>query len=356
MNSKLILSNAEFLVRFASQQATSPKRPFCWVLGSGASEKSGIPLGRDLAKKWLEEMHAGSSAAKKSTPPIKDWANAEFGGKITGFEYDLATNYYPFLYQQRYKQNPEEGFLLLESMVAKAKPSFGYKVLAQIMAHTAHRAAVTTNFDNLLASAINLYTTQLPFVCGHELLADFVIRSLRRPLIAKIHRDLLLAPQNDLDNMAHLPKQWEAPLTALFDQYTPIIVGFGDAGGSGGSLMRFLEKLPPSKSGLFWCYRENEDGAVPAQEIQSIVERHNGKLVPILGFDELMFQLWPVLNLTLARHELDEKYKNLVNDYQEGFHLLADQIKGRAKSSNGETVRSTIKSAEQALKQLGQDS
>jgi hypothetical protein len=69
-------------------------------------------------------------------------------------------------------------------------------VLAQIMADKQHKAAVTTNFDNLLADALAVYTRALPLVCGHESLTGFIRPNLQRPLIAKIHRDLLLNPKN----------------------------------------------------------------------------------------------------------------------------------------------------------------
>ena len=55
----------------------------------------------------------------------------------------------------------------------RAEPSFGYSVLAKILAETRHRVVITTNFDNLVADALSLYTSKHPLVCGHESLSIF---------------------------------------------------------------------------------------------------------------------------------------------------------------------------------------
>jgi hypothetical protein len=352
MKSNLLLSNAGFLDRFMELHTSKPKRPFCWILGTGASASSGIPMGRDLTQKWLTEMYERVTSPKSS---LKEWVNQEFQS-VPGFTYETATNFYPYIYQCRYQKNPEQGIAFLEAMLEAAKPSFGYKVLAQIMASTIHKVAVTTNFDNLISTSITLYTEKEPFVCGSESLADFVIATLRRPLVAKIHREFLLASLNDPDEIIHLDTDWEQPLTELFRQYTPIIVGFGDLGGSGGSLMRFLQQLPPLKSGMFWCYRERTEDALPAKEIQSIVKHHNGQLIPILGFDELMFELSDVLKMTLPQNELADKHSKLVNEYGEAFFHIAKHLISLQSVGNSATLTTAIKCAKAALARLDEDS
>jgi hypothetical protein len=352
----IILSNAEFLNRFTKLHHKKPARPFCWVLGTGASISSGVPMGRELTERWLSEMYDAKFRTKKTKPSIQEWADKEFKNKIPGFEYERATNLYPFIYQQRYAANPEQGISFIEGILEKAKPNLGYKALAQMLTFTAHKVAITTNFDNLISAAVTLFTNKEPLVTGHELLTKPVIRSLRRPIVAKIHRDLFLAPQQTPNEIAHLSVEWKKPLTEIFKHYTPIIVGFGDKGGSGGSLMRFLEGVPPIEGGIYWCYREKKD-VPPVKEIQSIVKRHKGHLVPIVGFDELMFQLWDALKLTTGLNEFQEKCDALLNGYQGAFHDFADGIIALKKGTdNSETLSSTIISAEAALKRVSEES
>jgi hypothetical protein len=63
--------------------------------------------------------------------------------------------------------------IALEEM-SHAEQSYGYSVLAQIMASHQHKVAVTTNFDNLIADPISIYTDDFPLVCGHESLTGFL--------------------------------------------------------------------------------------------------------------------------------------------------------------------------------------
>jgi hypothetical protein len=144
-------------------------------------------------------------------------------------------------------------YAFLENAMADKEPSYGYSVLAQILAHTRHQVVITTNFDNLVGDALSIYTRTFPFICGHESLTSFVRPDLRHPLIAKIHRDLLLEPINTSEGTAALSPRWIKALSEIFTFYTPIVLGYG---GNDGSLMDFLSSLKrPVTGGLFWCHR-----------------------------------------------------------------------------------------------------
>jgi tetratricopeptide (TPR) repeat protein len=295
-----------------------PDRPFCWVLGSGASFQSGIPTGSSLVLQWLKELHEMEDLKGRS---LKDWATADNLG-IKNFDFEKAANFYPWVYWRRYRKFREEGYAFLENAMEAAEPSYGYSVLAQIMADTKHKASVTTNFDNLIADALAIYTRALPLVCGHESLTGFIRPNLQRPLVAKIHRDLLLNPKNEPTELEKLPDEWVSALKMIFESYTPIVIGYG---GNDGSLMGLLKSLPPIKGGIFWCYRTVD---VPDARIHEIVEHHDGSLVPILGFDELMLQLWQKLKLDDPRPELQKTHETRVMEWQRQFEELNKRVKG----------------------------
>ena len=158
------ITTAGFLSEFLSRHKKMSDRPFCWVLGSGASYQSGIPTGGTLALQWLSELHEMEDF---NCLPLERWATAENLG-IKGFELKNAASFYPFIYQRRFRDFKEQGYAFLEDVIAGAEPSYGYSVLAQIMASYKHKVAVTTNFDNLIADAISIYTDAFPLVCGHE--------------------------------------------------------------------------------------------------------------------------------------------------------------------------------------------
>lgn len=327
-----------FLDEFVRRHEQMTDRPFCWVLGSGASIQSGIPTGGVLANQWLKEIHKLEDFDKL---PIEAWATAENLG-IPGFEFWRAANFYPWIYQRRFRDHKEQGYAFLEKVMDSAEPSFGYSVLAQIMANTHHKVAITTNFDNLVADALSIYTRIFPLVCGHESLTGYIRANLRRPLVAKIHRDLLLAPLSNPDEIANLPGEWTAALKKIFERFTPIVIGYG---GNDGSLMGFLKTLDPIEGGIFWCYREGNEIDL---NIHEVVEHHHGRLVPIAGFDEVMLQLQEKLQLPFLLPQLKSLNDKRVADYQKQFEALTAVLRKPAESPAAEQARKPARQAAEA--------
>jgi tetratricopeptide (TPR) repeat protein len=319
-----------------------PDRPFCFVLGSGASKQSGIPTGAELVARWLRELHEMEDDTGRR---LEEWATAENLG-IEGFCYEKAERFYPPIYQRRFSDYKEEGYAFLENALDGREPSFGYSVLAQVLATTHHKVAITTNFDNLIADALATYMRTYPFVCGHESLTGYIRQDLRRPLIAKIHRDLLLQPKSNPDEIAKLPDQWTLALTRIFARFTPIVLGYG---GNDGSLMSFLESLTPIEGGIFWCHRDVNQ---PDERVCNVVSRHpGGGLVPITGFDELMLQLQEQLKLPFLLPEMERREKQRVDDYQKQFERLTASIRAPGKTPADEKAKEAVREAAQAAVQ-----
>jgi tetratricopeptide (TPR) repeat protein len=332
-----------FLNEFKRRHDQMQDRPFCWILGSGASVQSGIPTGKTLSNLWLNELHELEDFQGKS---IDEWASAETLG-IKAFEYAQAADFYPWIYQRRFRDYKEQGYAFLENVMDHAEPSFGYSVLAQIMALTPHKVAITTNFDNLMADALSIYTRIFPLVCGHESLTGYIRSTLRRPLIAKIHRDLLLAPLSNPDEIAKLPGEWAAALTKIFDRFTPIVIGYG---GNDGTLMGFLGSLEPVEGGMFWCYREGDE---IDSKIQEVVQHHHGRLVPVAGFDEVMLQLQEKLQLPFLLPILQSVHEKRVAEYQKQFEDLTTKLRAPAENPAVEEARKPARdAAETAVERL----
>ncbi len=293
---------------------------FVWVLGAGASLASGIPLGSELVDRWLKELHVREDGGKT---PLEDWATAQNLG-INGFKYADRASFYPKVYERRFREYPDEGYAYLESVMADADPSPGYSILAAALAGQLpdrpprHNAVVTTNFDNLVADALSIYTDTFPFVCGHESLTPFVRVAMRRPVVCKIHRDLLLAPQNDRRSLHRLHDAWGTALRALFEHYTPLFIGYG---GNDDTLMDLLESLPPGdiKGQMIWCYYEDEK---PSERIVNLVADHKGILVPVPDFDLLMVLLGEKMGIGLLAEEIGRRAGARTEQYRDRIQRL----------------------------------
>jgi len=289
---------------------------YVWVLGAGASHASGIPLGSQLVDEWLKEIYLRENHEGTS---LKDWATDNRLG-IKGFEFEQRASFYPRIYERRFREYPDEGYAYLESVMAGRDPSPGYSILASALASAPprHNVVVTTNFDNLVADALSIYTDTFPFVAGHESLTSFVRVSMRRPLICKIHRDLLLAPQNDSRSLKRLHDAWGMALRALFQHYTPLFMGYG---GNDDTLMDLLESLQSSdiKGEMIWCYH---DKARPSERIVDVVTNLNGILVPVPDFDLLMILLGERMQINLLDEEIGRRASKRTQRYRDRIQRL----------------------------------
>ena len=333
-------TTAGLLDHFVKIQREMQDRAFCFVLGAGASASSGIPTGGQLVWNWLGELQRQLDP-EHDRRPLAEWATAANLG-IPGFEIARAAEFYPQVFELRFNADPDEGYAALESVMQGREPSIGYSVLAQILATMRHRVIITTNFDNLVADALSDFTDTYPFVCGHESLTGFVRSRMRRPLLAKIHRDLLMAPISDPEAVAKLQLGWEPVLRDLLKNFSPIFIGYG---GNDGSLMNLLDAIRPGDIAgrLIWCYWHK--GGIPSDRIRALVAKHRGVLVPILGFDELMLQLGARLELPLLDNVIEERARERATRYRKAVEDIRQRLGAPAESREVEQATAPAREA-----------
>ena len=334
------LSAVGFLDEFMWIHEQMEDRLFAFILGAGASVTSGIPAGGALVRTWLEELRR-LAVGDDDSLTLETWATEENLG-IPSFSLKEAASFYPQVYDRRFGRDPEVGYAYLENVMSRAEPSIGYSVLSTVLARTRHKVVITTNFDNLVADALSIYTDTFPLVCGHESLAGFARVRLRRPLVAKIHRDLLLAPRSDPAGTAKLGSPWTDVLGKLLGEYTPVVIGYG---GNDGGLMGFLESLAPNhlRGGIHWCYR-SQDGK-PNGRICSLVAEHSGGLVPIVGFDEFMIQLNERFGYKLLAEEIERKASARAKRYREQFEKFQSSLAQGKRDPDAEEAAKPIREA-----------
>jgi tetratricopeptide (TPR) repeat protein len=320
-DNRLVITESGFLTEFLSQHTQRTDRPFCFILGAGASRSSGIPTGGELAHVWLRELHEAENFDRLS---LDEWATPARLG-IEGFVKSHAANFYPQLYQRRYGDHEQAGYAFLESQMEGKEPSYGYSVLAYLLSETTHRVVVTTNFDNLVADALSIHSSRFPLVIGHDSLAQYAAVELRRPLVAKIHGALGFSPKNQPDDISQLPEGWQKALARILDRYTPIVLGYG---GNDGSLMGFLQALPshvPDR--IYWCILASGAGGVDSlahvsTTVRDYVQSRRGRFVPITGFDELMAKLLTKLR---EKGSVPDLYQRLQDRHRQRERNYDDQ-------------------------------
>ncbi len=290
---KISLHNFKYTLR--DIHTNTENRKFCFVIGAGASYKSGIPTGGQLAKKWFAEIKE-----RYSTDELEQWKT-----EVKLNENDLAAHY-GAIYRKRFESDKTSGYEFLVQAMRDAKPTFGHIVLAQILSKAPGNCILTTNFDSLIESSIYQYTDKTPLVCGHESLSGYARPSSIHPLIIKIHRDLLLSPKSDPDEISKLDDGWKEPLDNIFSSHIAIVIGYG---GNDGSLMDYFEKMN-KPSNFFWCGRK---GSPASQRVEKLIEKMDGSYIEIDGFDEMMQELlWVFDEIKPIKEELDAITKSRI--------------------------------------------
>ena len=310
------LTQAEFLMHYDDRHRYPERsRPFCFILGAGASVESGILAARALVDKWLEELHAVAQTAKS----VKDWVN-EGGLDISGLTYDRRAEFYNAIYDIRFRDREEDGARFLESVVSDKQPSYGYAVLAQLLAGR-DRVVITTNFDSLASDAVFQFGGSAPFICGHESLAGFITSTRGRPIIVKLHRDILTGPINSSNGVESLATAWHQPVHDVLSQYTPVFIGYG---GNDGSLMTFLEALPEGiPDRVYWCQYKHDD---VNERVAAYLQHPKRWLIKIDGFDQLMQSLEKKLQLPDLVDELERINSIRVLNLRASRNKLIDSL------------------------------
>jgi Tfp pilus assembly protein PilF len=317
-------------------------RRFCFILGSGASKTSGVPTGAELVDRWLpmlQRKHDPKHVSRK----IEDWATETNLG-IPKFTYEKRAEFYAQVFHATFGHNFETGYGELEQLIEKARPRVGYSVLAQILAQTRHCVVITTNFDNCVADALATYTDKLPLILGHEALAGFAQVEPRRPLIVKVHHDLLLNPKNTPAEIGQLSEGWRTALCALFSRYTPIVLGYG---GNDDGFMNFLandKSCCMPQGNMFWLHRIK--GGPPKHErIRKVMARHKGVFVPCVGFDEIMSQLRAALGYPLLADEIEKKARERAKEYREQIEEVQKRLKEADEQAEESAAVAEVKKA-----------
>ena len=370
------------------QESNRNGERFCFVLGSGASAKSGIPTGGELEMDWMNCIMGEKE--DDETPPMdanimRECADKLYEENLMDHEFAeieeawkkakeenkefMPSEYYFDLYRLRFHPNRRNGYRYLERIMEKCEPSLGYRVLALLLTKNylkpqdipptncdrdcaakkkdehsnQNNLVITTNFDSLTEDALFIYSDKKPLVVSHESLAAYMDSDIQRPVVAKVHRGLMYDPFNSPEETNKLKEEWREALNYAFCTYTPIVIGYG---GGDGSLMSFLEEDDtPIRHGLYWCYVD--EYGLPGRNIQKFVEKKGGYLIPIKSFDELMLKIGAALYGEEISKEETKEY--LVNQCEQRTKQYEKRVEELERTSSEQTRTSTADVGEDSL-------
>ncbi len=322
MNELLKIPMTELIKDFREMPGESHAQRFCFVLGAGASISSGIKSGQQLVAIWEEYLKSRYGEAHEA------WKQKH---NITP---ENRASFYSKYYERRFP-DPNRGYSFMEREMEKASPSGGYAALAYLLCRNESRSnlVLTTNFDHLTEDAVSRQQGVLPLVVGHESLAHYVSyyvkEGIRRPIIVKIHRDLLMEPKNTEDEIETLDPRWEEPLDLVFTNYHPVFIGYA---GNDNSLMDYLignsDKFKRNAWKLpYWTLYGNE---ALRGKAKAFMEAAGGFVVPGCDFDELMILLGDELGFKLKT--ADEVAEAARKEHEEIAKIINEVLTKKTRS------------------------
>lgn len=299
----------------------STDEKYCFILGAGASVSSNIKAAQSCATDWINELKQltgdeYSSEIKRRIAIIKEmmkqvpFTEDVYNAYVKCLDSFIDENKMPNVsefsddyfasYDLRYCKAEEEGRKYFLNLIQDKYPNSGYFVLAKMLINEAFPSdiVITTNFDNLMETAIRLSGVE-PFVIGHESLAKYALRPISgKPTIMKIHRDAVFGGFNSKLNTSVLSPNWSTSLLQILKDYVPIVIGYT---GTDNSLMQVIREHPFSK--IYWCHMPEE---LPKESITSLLnksrnkqfenESSNGYAVEISGFDDVIVLIHDALS------------------------------------------------------------
>ena len=291
---------------------------FCFILGSGASRNSGIKTGLDMIGEWRKELlnnYGGDMDSIRRAAERLHYAPEEWE-PIFKDGYQPDSKHYFVMYDLMFARTVRAGYDFMEKAMANAKPSIGYYCLASILSSPQNRSnlVITTNFDTLTEDALFFFSGKHPLVLGHERMASFLRSDTDRPIVAKIHRDMLLEPMSRQEEMRKLKEEWSKALRNVLPNCIPIVIGY--AGGDN-TLMDLLKDESLKCRKLYWCNHISQKDL--DDDAAAVIANHSGEWVQIPGFDELLFQMAKNLELVPSEEALRASTETRIKQYQDTY-------------------------------------
>lgn len=254
----------------------SNKGVYALLLGSGISRAARIPTGWEITLDLVRKVAALQGANCEPDP-------AAWFTTATGKAPD-----YSELLDALAKTPPERQQLLRdywepteqERQEGAKLPTRAHRAIAELVKRGYIRVILTTNFDRLLETALQDVGIQ-PTVLSS---ADHVAGAL--PLIhtsctvVKLHGDYLdTRIRNTPDELAKYPKEFDALLDRVFDEFGLIVAGWSAEWDE--ALRAALTRAPSRRFTTYWAAKGK-----PGERAAQLIAQRQAQLIDIAGADE----------------------------------------------------------------------
>jgi Tfp pilus assembly protein PilF len=312
--------SVERFVRKFKKRLMDHKHKFAFFLGAGCSVSSGIPGSKDLVSQWLKSLYYEETGNKFNgeDPQYINWLKKRY----PDYTYEKGADIYKDVIKDLCP-HIQERKAEFEKLIQGKDPAFGYGVFAQLIGNSKYgeycNIILTTNFDDLVADALYIYSQKKPLVIPHGSLAGFVRLTSKTPIIIKIHGDVMLEIENTEDETDEIDTRFKGKLDDILKETGIIFIGYG---GNDKGVLNILENLSKEhlKNGIYWINNKLPDNP---QFIKWLEDR-DAIWVKTESFDKLMLNFYKEFNLS---HPDENRFKKLLDSYYDIFKKLKNELK-----------------------------
>ena len=304
--------SADVFVRRIKNVLTEQDKRFAFFLGAGCSISSGIPGAGSLVRDvWLPKLRDVMAPDRSD---LQGWAAEVF----PGYDGDIPARVYGDVIDALFL-HPEERQREIERLCESRFPGFGYAVLARMMEIEGGKfnVALTTNFDDLVADALYLYTSTRPLIIHHESLASYIRPTRTRPLVVKLHGDHRLSPQNTSEETERLKEGISRQVRNILHDRGLIIMGYA---GNDVGIEKMLRTLPAEALplGIYWV-----SGSEPDCALSEWLQSRAAVWVEHADFDQLMLLFRDTFDL---RHPDEKRFDTVFRSYRDTYRRLSGSV------------------------------
>lgn len=283
-------------------------RKVAWLLGAGASAAAGLPTAGQIVDDLLLRLYADAFGLVRQSldatdPAVAARIRAHFDG-ANGMPPAGSDEEYSAAFEAA-MPDPQTRAAYLRALLGGRRPCYGQRVLGAAVAAGHADLVITTNFDELVETAVADARAAAAGAAGASLLTVAALDSAGRasaaaahdgwPLLVKLHGDFREAPLKNL--AAELRAQDESLRRAVVDSSRRFGLAVAGYSGRDASVMEMLEEASREPgawpAGLWWLTRD--PSRLPTRVVALLhaaaargVAAH---AVPAENFDEAMAAL-----------------------------------------------------------------
>ena len=302
---------------------TQPPGPI-FLLGAGASVTSGIPLADEMVEQIAREEYCIENRYSPEDLRIRrsDWYPWLEKQRWYREERGLAAHY-PYVVENILQPRERRRRFFRDILRTSVPPSSGYERMAELIARKVVRTVLTTNFDTILPEVCK-GNPRIHHLDVIQTTSDYTQLSTdpANPQIVYLHGSVNhYTDKNSLAEIDEsLDKELVSSLVHLLKDHPLIVIGYR---GADPSVMRHIlinhiDETEGYRHGIYWCVRN--DGAEALDSLPHELAggiQGNFHIVPIVGFDEVMEELW--------EHVSQEQFEPEVSRVAGGPEKIASQ-------------------------------